>query len=91
MLPESLAVPLKDQLAHAHLIRSQDRERSLPGVFMPDALDRKYPKGGAQWSWFWVRPAPKLSIDPRSGSVAATIFMNSACNARSSRLYRWRG
>ena len=67
MLPESLAAPLKAQLAHARLIWSQDRERSLPGVFMPDALDRKYPNGGAQWAWFWVWPAPDLSIDPRSG------------------------
>jgi site-specific recombinase XerD len=32
-----------------------------------DALDRKYPNGGAQWAWFWVWPAPDLSIDPRSG------------------------
>ena len=67
MLPDSLAAPLKEQLAHARLIWSQDRERSLPGVFMPDALDRKYPNGGMQWAWFWVWPAPELSIDPRSG------------------------
>jgi integrase len=57
ILPELLAAPLKEQLAHARLIWSQDRERSLPGVFMPDALDRKYPNGGAQWGWFWVWPA----------------------------------
>ena len=67
MLPDSLAAPLKEQLAHAHLILSQDRERSLPGVFLPDALDRKYPNGGSQWACFWVWPAPELSIDPRSG------------------------
>lgn len=66
MLPESLAVPLKEQLAHARLIWSQDREHSLPGVFMPDALDRKYPNAGIQWAWFWVWPAPELSVDPRS-------------------------
>jgi len=67
MLPDSLAAPLREQLAHARLIWTQDRERSLPGVFMPDALDRKYPNGGMQWAWFWVWPAPELSIDPRSG------------------------
>ena len=67
MLPDSLDAPLKVQLAHGRLIWSQDREHSLPGVFMPDALDRKYPKGGTQWPWFWVWPAPDLSFDPRSG------------------------
>lgn len=34
---------------------------------MPDALDRKYPKGGPQWAWFWVWPAPELLIDTRRG------------------------
>lgn len=67
MLPDLLAAPLKDQLAHACSIWTQDCESGLPGVFMPDALDRKYPNGGKQWTWFWVWPAPELSIDPRSG------------------------
>lgn len=67
MLPDSLALPLKQQLAHARLLWSQDRERECPGVFMPDALDRKYPKAGTTWPWFWVWPAPELSVDPRSG------------------------
>lgn len=66
MLPDSLVLPLKEQLAHARLIWSQDRQISLPGVFMPDALDRKYPRAGTQWAWFWVWPASELSIDPRS-------------------------
>lgn len=34
---------------------------------MPDALDRKYPNGGTQWTWFWVWPTPELSIDTRRG------------------------
>ena len=67
MLPDSLAASLKEQMAYARLIWSNDRERSLPGVFMPDALDRKYPNAGMQWSWFWVWPASELSVDPRSG------------------------
>lgn len=52
MLPDSLTVPLKDQLAHARLIWSQDRQHNLPGVSMPDALDRKISNGGTQWAWF---------------------------------------
>ena len=34
---------------------------------MPDALDRKYPRAGASWSWFFVFPQASLSVDPRSG------------------------
>ena len=33
---------------------------------MPDALAVKYPDLGRRWAWFWVFPAPKLSVDPRS-------------------------
>ena len=38
-----------------------------PGVEVPDALAVKYPNLGCRWGWFWVFPAPKLSVDPRSG------------------------
>jgi hypothetical protein len=34
---------------------------------MPDALERKYPRAGQSWPWHWVFPAPKLSVDPRTG------------------------
>jgi integrase len=36
-------------------------------VFVPDALDRKYPNAAAEWPWQWVFPASRRSIDPRSG------------------------
>jgi site-specific recombinase XerC len=34
---------------------------------MPHALDHKYPRAGQSWAWHWVFPAPKLSVDPRTG------------------------
>jgi integron integrase len=67
MLPESIVTPLKDQLARARLLWGKDRERHLPGVFMPDALDRKYTSASTSWPWFWVFPADNLSVDPRTG------------------------
>ncbi len=36
---------------------------------MPDALERKYPRAGASWPWFWVFPQATHSTDPRSGVV----------------------
>ncbi len=41
--------------------------REVLGVEVPDALAVKYPNLGRRWGWFWVFPAPKLSLDPRSG------------------------
>ena len=43
-----------------------DREVGCAGVEVPDALAVKYPDLGRRWGWFWVFPAPKLSVDPRS-------------------------
>jgi integron integrase len=67
MLPRSLEQPLRDQLAHARKLWEQDRAANRAGVFMPDALERKYPRAGQSWPWHWVFPAPRLSLDPRTG------------------------
>ena len=36
---------------------------------MPDALERKYPRAGSSWTWFWVFPQATHSADPHSGVV----------------------
>jgi integron integrase len=58
----------------AHLRKSEaqhqaDRQAGLAGVWMPDALDRKYPNAGRELGWFWVFPSQTLSVDPRAGVV----------------------
>lgn len=69
MLPQSLVPGLRDQLARARVIWSADRAAGRGGVFMPDALERKYPRAGSSWSWFWVFPQASHSTDQRSGVV----------------------
>ena len=44
-----------------------DRAEGLPGVHLPAALARKWPKAGESWEWFWLFPADSLSVDPNSG------------------------
>jgi integron integrase len=66
MLPQSLDVALRSQLAQARVLWEHDRQQHQPGVEVPDALAVKYPGLGQRWGWFWVFPSPKLSIDPRS-------------------------
>jgi integrase len=63
----------RDQL-RAHLRESEalhqaDRRAGLAGVWMPDALDRKYPNAGRELAWYWVFPSRTLSTDPRAGIV----------------------
>ena len=66
MLPRSLLASLKAQLAAGRVRWEQDRQRGVSGVAVPDALALKYPDLGRRWGWFWVFPAPALSLDPRS-------------------------
>ena len=67
MLPVALEAPLRTQLASAHRLWSEDRAANRPGVQVPHALDRKYPRAAASWAWHWVFPQAQPSTDPRSG------------------------
>ncbi|MBN2680553.1 MAG: integron integrase [Acidithiobacillaceae bacterium] len=67
MVPISLIPALKAQLQIAQAQWRRDRDARLPGVQLPDALERKKPKEGESWAWYWLFPAPQLSADPRSG------------------------
>jgi integron integrase len=69
MLPISLVPAMKEQLNLAKKYFDADRLNGRPGVMLPNALEKKYPKAGQQWGWFWVFPANHESTDPRSGIV----------------------
>jgi integron integrase len=63
-LPHTLVKPLMDQMTIARKFYEIDRQRGMPGVYVPGALDRKYPNIGCDWGWFWVFPAQNYSVDP---------------------------
>lgn len=69
MLPVSLVVPLRDHVEQSRRLWEEDRTSQRPGVMLPHALERKYPKAGLQLGWFWVFPSNHESTDPRSGIV----------------------
>jgi len=65
-LPRKLVKPVMDQLNIARHLHEIDRQRGMPGVYVPNALDRKYPNIGCEWGWFWVFPAQNYSVDPET-------------------------
>lgn len=69
MLPRSLHASLRAQLDAARQLWCGDAQAGLPGVHMPYALQRKYPRAGQSWTWFWVFPQDHLSTDPRSAAL----------------------
>ena len=66
MLPATLEQPLRQQLAAGHALWSADRAAQVAGVQLPHALERKYPRAGHAWSWFWLFPQVNLAEDPRA-------------------------
>ncbi len=69
VLPESLKLKIAEQIKHARAFYDQDRTKEIAGVFLPGALERKYPNAGKEWPWFWLFPARSLSVDPRTTLV----------------------
>ena len=47
---------LRAQLRRSEALHRADRASGLAGVWMPDALDRKYSNAGRELGWFWVFP-----------------------------------
>ncbi len=66
MLPRSLRDAMSAQVAGAKEVWSRDRAAGAAPVDVPDALAAKYPDLGRRWGWFWVFPAARPSVDPRS-------------------------
>ena len=67
MLPAALEQPLREQLERTQRIWQADRADGLPGVHLPHALQRKYPRAAETWAWQWVFPQAVPSVDPRTG------------------------
>jgi integron integrase len=67
MLPNRLVEPLTQHLQCVKHIYQQDLEQGYGSVYLPYALERKYPKGEREWIWQYVFPAYSRSIDPHSG------------------------
>lgn len=67
MLPEKLIAPLKDHLAKVKNLHERDLSNGTGAVYMPYALERKYPQASKGFAWQYVFPASQITVDPRSG------------------------
>ena len=69
MLPGSLAASLETHLVKVRGLHEADLQQGYGTVYLPNALDKKYPNAGREWGWQYVFPSAKLSADPRSGEI----------------------
>jgi integron integrase len=67
VLPESLVDRLRAQRERLRTLYADDQRDRVPGVWVPEGLERKYPQAGKLWEWQWFFPSRQLMNDPRSG------------------------
>ena len=67
-LPDKLKEGLQRQVQSALLQHREDLELGAGSVWMPYALNEKYPNAAREPGWQYVFPGRKLSRDPRSES-----------------------
>lgn len=84
MLPEAVVAGLREQIGRARILWAADAQAGRGGVFMPHALERKYPRAGASWPWFWVFPQDHHSVDRARASSAVTMPTTRRSSAPSS-------
>ena len=69
MLPASIISELQDYLVGIRRQHQQDLGRGFGSVYLPFALERKYPNANQDWIWQYVFPAGRIVKDPRSGEM----------------------
>jgi integrase len=64
MLPQSLKSHLEEHLRRVRVIYEADLRNGFGEVYLPNALERKYPNAASAWPWQYVFPSRVLSTDP---------------------------
>ena len=65
-LPDSVIPALRRQIERVRLLHQEDLANGFGEVYLPHALDQKYPNAGRELAWQYLFPAPKRALDPRS-------------------------
>ncbi len=69
MFPSKVQDRIREQIARVEIIHDQDLSKGFGSVYLPYALDKKYPNANREIGWQYLFPAENLSKDPRSGKV----------------------
>jgi integron integrase len=67
MLPLNVKAPSERHLQDVKKLHDQDLGEGFGRVYLPYALEPKYPKANREWAWQYVFPAASRSLDPRTG------------------------
>lgn len=80
VLPPSLIGPLREQLQRGFIVHQNDLSKGHGEVYLPHALERKYPNAAKEWAWQYVFYGQDVSKDPRSNKVRRHHLHESTLN-----------
>ena len=67
MFPDTLLEPLRLHIQQAKAQHERDLVEGFGTVYLPYALERKYPNANREFAWQYVFTASDLSVDPVTG------------------------
>lgn len=74
-LASELIPPLRNQIQQvAEYLALDLKNEKFSGVWMPNALSKKYPSANKQLAWQFLFPSYKLSADPETGEIRRHHF-----------------
>lgn len=68
MLPEAVKGALFEHLKRVRQLHQRDLKDGYGRVYMPFALEWKYPNAGKEWGWQYVFPAPNRFVNKQTGA-----------------------
>ncbi|MGB7414046.1 MAG: integron integrase [Thermosynechococcaceae cyanobacterium] len=66
VLPQVIIPLLRAHLIHVKQTHEDDLAQGYGDVYLPDALERKYPGANRDWIWQYIFPSIHRSADPRT-------------------------
>lgn len=76
----NLMPEIKTHLQRVNLIHDKDLLKGHGAVYLPFALNKKYPNAEKEWGWQYVFPARNLALDPRSDVIRRHHLDQSSIN-----------
>ncbi len=68
-LPARFIPALKQQIETVREIHKADLRKNIDSVYLPYALERKYPNAGKELGWQYLFPSSRIATDQRSGKT----------------------
>lgn len=78
MLPAPIREDLQRQVAESFALHQQDLAEGYGSVWLPGALNRKYPSAEFEFKWQWVFPARKRYVNKETGVLQRWHLHDSA-------------